>query len=189
VEGFRLRNYDIGWLLETMLRSWVFYSPAAIGQRVKGPVEFVVGAVRSLEGRMSPARLADVCDQLGQSLYYPPSVKGWDGGRTWLNSTTLLFRQNFAFELTRGTGAARHCDPARLVDDYQIADNEEELVRFFLRLFLQKTEHDAVPEMAEYLQDERERQQRALYSPRAIQHLLARSAAHLVMALPEYQLA
>jgi uncharacterized protein (DUF1800 family) len=189
VDGFRLRNYDLRWLVETMLRSWVFYSPASIGQRVKGPVEFVVGSVRTLDGRISPAKLADICDQLGQSLYYPPSVKGWDGGRTWLNSTTLLFRQNFAFELTRGTGPARHCDPARLIDSQQVSGSEEELVRFFLRLFLQKSDHDAVPEMVEYLQDERERQQRALYSPRAIQGLLARSAAHLVMALPEYQLA
>ncbi|HUG92201.1 MAG TPA: DUF1800 domain-containing protein [Planctomycetaceae bacterium] len=188
VDGFRLRNYDITWLVETMLRSWVFYSPAAIGQRVKGPVEFVAGSVRALDGRISPARLADVCDQLGQSLYYPPSVKGWDGGRVWLNSTTLLFRQNFAFELTRGTGPARHCDPARLVDDDEIPDGDEELVRFFLRLFLQRTDHDTAPEMVEYLHEERERQQRALYSPRAIQGLLARSAAHLVMALPEYQL-
>jgi uncharacterized protein (DUF1800 family) len=189
VDGFRLRNYDIGWLVETMLRSWVFYSPAAIGQRVKGPVEFVVGAVRALEGRVSPARLADICDQLGQSLYYPPSVKGWDGGRVWLNSTTLLFRQNFAFELTRGSGTARHCDPARLVEEYEVADDDEQLVRFFLGLCLQKAEHESLPEMVEYLHDERERHQRSLYSPPAVQALLARAAAHLVMALPEYQLA
>jgi uncharacterized protein (DUF1800 family) len=189
VDGFRLRNYDIAWLIENMLRSWVFFSPAAVRQRVKGPVEFVVGSVRALDGRASPARLADVCDQLGQSLYYPPSVKGWDGGRVWLNSTTLLFRQNFAFELTRGAGPARHCDPARLLDEHKVGDGEEELVRFFLRLLLQESDHDRVPEMIEYLQDERERHQRALYSPHAIRGMLARSAAHLVMALPEYQLA
>ena len=33
---------------------------------------------------------------LGQNLFHPPSVKGWDGGPAWLNGQTLLFRQNLA---------------------------------------------------------------------------------------------
>ena len=61
-DGFRIRNYDISWLMRTMLLSWVFYSPAAIGQRIKSPVEFVVGTVKSLGGRISP-------DAGGRSLH------------------------------------------------------------------------------------------------------------------------
>ena len=46
--------------------------------------------------------MADALEQLGQGLYYPPSVKGWDGGRTWINSSTLLGRANLIRRLVDG---------------------------------------------------------------------------------------
>jgi hypothetical protein len=39
---------------------------------------------------------------MGQSLFQPPSVKGWDGGRTWINTSTLFIRQNIAVYLLTG---------------------------------------------------------------------------------------
>ena len=50
---------------------------------------------------------------MGQMLFYPPNVKGWDGGADWLNSDTMLTRENFARvvrELARRDGVlvARH---------------------------------------------------------------------------------
>lgn len=33
---------------------------------------------------------------MGQDLLAPPSVKGWDGGEAWINTSTLLARINFA---------------------------------------------------------------------------------------------
>jgi hypothetical protein len=36
--------------------------------------------------------LAVACERQGQELFYPPTVKGWDGGRTWISSTTVLER-------------------------------------------------------------------------------------------------
>jgi hypothetical protein len=32
-------------------------------------------------------------------LFYPPNVKGWDGGRAWINSSTLIGRANFVVDL------------------------------------------------------------------------------------------
>ena len=34
--------------------------------------------------------------QLGQDLFAPPNVKGWDGGVTWITTNTLLTRYNDA---------------------------------------------------------------------------------------------
>ena len=42
------------------------------------------------------------CERQGQDLFHPPSVKGWDGGRTWLNSTTVLERGNWAADVVWG---------------------------------------------------------------------------------------
>ena len=35
-------------------------------------------------------QLDDALENLGQNVFHPPSVKGWDGGQTWLNGQTLL---------------------------------------------------------------------------------------------------
>jgi len=41
--------------------------------------------------------------QLGQDLFAPPNVKGWDGGVTWITTNTLLTRYNDAQSLVQGT--------------------------------------------------------------------------------------
>ena len=33
---------------------------------------------------------------LGQELFNPPNVKGWDGGKAWISTSTLLARYNLA---------------------------------------------------------------------------------------------
>ena len=77
-------------------------------------------------------------EELGQNLFYPPSVKGWDGGQTWLNGQTLLFRQNLALALTstEDTRFGRRTDPAALARKHD-KKSDDELVDFFLTLFLQ----------------------------------------------------
>ncbi len=91
-----LRNS--GMLIQPVLRriftSNLFYSPHAVGRKVRSPVELAVGLLRSLEGSTNTFDLAEEMLTLGQGLLYPPSVKGWDGGRTWINSSTLLGRSN-----------------------------------------------------------------------------------------------
>ena len=41
---------------------------------------------------------------MGQLLYAPPNVKGWEAGRAWLNTATVLARHNFAHSLVNGMG-------------------------------------------------------------------------------------
>ena len=45
--------------------------------------------------------------QLGQDLFAPPNVKGWDGGVAWITTNNLLNRYNFAAVLVLGRNAAR----------------------------------------------------------------------------------
>ena len=46
--------------------------------------------------------LTDALDLMGQNLFFPPSVKGWDGGRSWINTSTLFVRTNIANFLLTG---------------------------------------------------------------------------------------
>ena len=43
-----------------------------------------------------------VSGQLGQSIFEPSTVKGWEGGRLWITSASLLQRNNFAMALLNG---------------------------------------------------------------------------------------
>jgi uncharacterized protein (DUF1800 family) len=112
---FRKSDYDIADLVRTMLASKHFYSPYAYRQRIKCPVELVVGAIRTTVDVYAVAKkksdekrrwldvVAKRIDGMGQMLFAPPNVKGWPGGQTWLNTSTVLARQNFAQALAMGT--------------------------------------------------------------------------------------
>ena len=93
-QQFRDEGYQIRPLLRRILTSRLFFSRYSMGRKLKSPVELVAGLLRCLQGSTNTQELAEALRQLGQGLFYPPSVKGWDGGRTWINSSTLLGRSN-----------------------------------------------------------------------------------------------
>jgi len=112
-EQLRKSDYDVGALMKTMLSSRHFFSAHAYRQRIKSPVEYVLGAVRAtVEGTVPVARdnarfggpgvLVNRLEAMGQQLFAPPNVKGWPHGQSWLNTSTILARQNFAQALVMG---------------------------------------------------------------------------------------
>src|SRR5207244_12276361 len=125
---------DFGAVVGRIMRSNLFFSPLVYRTRVKGPVDFVLGIVHALEGHVGSTALAQALESLGQDLFCPPSVKGWDGGPAWLNGHTLLFRQNLALAMTATTDGrfGRRIDPARLAENYS-GKTDAEAVDFFLR--------------------------------------------------------
>lgn len=100
--GYREHDYDALWLMRRMLGSNLFYSEYALGQRVKSPVEMGIGLLRSFGLETNTYALAEELRQQGQAVFYPPNVKGWDGGREWINSAALLSRVNLAWALLSG---------------------------------------------------------------------------------------
>jgi uncharacterized protein (DUF1800 family) len=87
---------DIKWFLRELFLSAYFYSEACYRRRIASPVEFAVGVVRSLGARMPAQELNEHLQAMGQELLAPPNVKGWDGERAWINSSTLPARRTFA---------------------------------------------------------------------------------------------
>lgn len=187
-EQYRTSGFDTGKLVETMFRSEHFFAAANYRQRVKPPVEFAVGIVRGLEGTAGPQPLAEELERLGQALFAPPSVKGWDGGPTWLNAQTLLFRQNLALALTSGDGLGRRCDPAAVLTKHKVDDAKA--VEFLLGVFLQ---HDvpatAKEKLLAHLADSAKSRYPAFWTSDDVSRHRLRTVAHLVLTLPEFQLA
>jgi uncharacterized protein (DUF1800 family) len=116
-----LREHDdIGRLVETMLRSNRFFSPAAYRRRVKGPVELAVGLARAMEQTVATVRLGQQLAELGQDLYRPPTSAGFPVGRDWINQASLTARWNLAGEMLAASGAYEgRLNPAALAAKHQ----------------------------------------------------------------------
>lgn len=132
------RDYNIRRLVETMLRSNLFFSPTAYRRRIKCPVEFALGIVRPLESVVSTTQLAQDIAGLGQSLLDPPTVAGWMGGRRWIDSTAITGRNNLVLSLLRGSGPyGNNLNPGAVAEDYGATDPES-TARLLAELFLQE---------------------------------------------------
>jgi uncharacterized protein (DUF1800 family) len=190
-EKLRQHDYKIAVVVETMLRSNLFFSEHAYRNRIKSPVDFAIGTVHQLEGKVSTVNLALALDNLGQRLFAPPSVKGWDGGETWLNSTTLLLRQNLALALTSAEDNrfGRRCDPAHVVRKYHVAEDDEALVAFCTQLFLQDDLPDESRQrLLDYTKESRRRPYPPFWSQEDVVSHRYRALCYLVLTQPEYQL-
>ena len=100
-------RFELRPLLRTILTSKAFYSDLAIGAQIKSPVQLVVGTVRVLGLNMPPEQaMVGALNQMGQVPLMPPNVRGWPGGRSWINTSTLFVRYNTGVWLTGGAVAA-----------------------------------------------------------------------------------
>ena len=90
---FYENGYNIKKLMEDIFTSDWFYDEKNIGTKIKSPVELLVGIERLLpmELKNDSARLL-FQRALGQVLFYPPNVAGWPGGKSWIDSSTLMLR-------------------------------------------------------------------------------------------------
>ncbi len=92
-ERFFQSNYDISKLMEDIFTSQWFYEEKNIGSKIKSPVELLVGIQRILPMKIeNEDSLALLQRVLGQVLFYPPNVAGWPGGKSWIDSSSLMFR-------------------------------------------------------------------------------------------------
>jgi uncharacterized protein (DUF1800 family) len=163
----RESGYKIDATLRTILRSNLFFDPSMRRRRVKSPVELAVGTVRALEilkPTVSAEALAESTSRMGQTLYAPPSVAGWDGGTAWINTTAMLHRTNLALALLGDDNGelGGRCNAKGLASKYGI-----EPKKFYVDLLVQ----DAL-------------------DPKALGTIKEpREHATLVLTTPEYQLA
>jgi uncharacterized protein (DUF1800 family) len=102
--NFRGTSYEIRPLMGTIFRSAEFYSADSMRTQIKSPVQWVVETSKVLETAMNrPQITVNALRELGQIPFAPPNVKGWDGGRSWITTSTLLYRYNMA-NFAVGTG-------------------------------------------------------------------------------------
>ncbi|WP_435577683.1 DUF1800 domain-containing protein [Gilvibacter sp.] len=97
-ESFRRSDLHIGQLLQEIFQSNWFYDTKHRAARIKSPIELLVGVCQAFDLKKdSGLGLLMAQRSLGQVLFAPPSVAGWPSERQWIDSSSLLYRQNLGF--------------------------------------------------------------------------------------------
>ncbi|WP_249219511.1 DUF1800 family protein [Chitinophaga sp. HK235] len=92
-DKFYQSGYEIKTLMQEIFMSDWFYDSKYIGNRIKSPVELLIGIRRTIPMAFEQEELMIAFQRiLGQVLFYPPNVAGWPGGRAWIDSSSLMFR-------------------------------------------------------------------------------------------------
>jgi len=100
---FYTSNYEIKPLLEYVFTADWFYADKNTGNLIKSPVELLVGLNRQFYiSYQRPEVLLLFERALGQVLFYPPNVAGWPGGRSWIDSSSLMYRIKIPSTLLNG---------------------------------------------------------------------------------------
>jgi uncharacterized protein (DUF1800 family) len=108
---WRERDLDVSWLIECMLRSRAFFSAEAVGSLVRSPVDLVVGTARAWGGKPDLRALESAATAMGQALFEPPGVQGWESGQAWIHTSAWIERMRFADQVSQG-----HSDWHRNID-------------------------------------------------------------------------
>ncbi|MGH2454398.1 MAG: DUF1800 domain-containing protein [bacterium] len=189
---FRRVNFEVKPLVQAILQSEAFFSPASLRTQVKSPIQLVVGTARALGAPASMARgLVLAADQMGMALLYPPNVGGWPKGEGWITTSTVLDRYNFGSLMTSGRMPGL---PARFLQGIGTfpvaglvpasAQTAGEVVDALLRRLLPGVTLEQKRMFGLW---------RAVGANRAADPVTAsadrvRSAVRLIMSIPEYQL-
>ncbi len=100
---FSKNNYDITDLLTQIFTSDWFYDEENTGNRIKSPVDWMVGMRRQLPMEWEDPQVQLLMERLlGQVLFNPPNVAGWPGGRHWIDSSSLMLRLRFPEIMDQG---------------------------------------------------------------------------------------
>ena len=178
----RAHDFELAPVLATLLASDVFYSPRAYRALVKSPVEFVLGSMKILGLTQVNTVALGALRKTGQTLFYPPNVKGWDGGAAWINSQTLLTRDNLINVLVN--------DPSLRTGDSlysQIPTDPNVAAQRIVDVVLQgDCSHASFARLVQYLNGDAVAENRTLSFENFEERV--RGGFYLAMAMPAFQL-
>ena len=146
---FLKKDGDIREVLKTMLDSPEFWAADQYRAKVKTPLEFVVSSLRATGADVGdPVPIARQLQNMGMPLYGAQPPTGYSmKADTWVNSSALLGRMNFALALTAGKLKGTQVDADRLLAPATSGDSEQALgllEKMLLAEDVSKQTHDVI---------------------------------------------
>jgi uncharacterized protein (DUF1800 family) len=192
-------DHSIKSLMRAILSSDEFYSERALFSLIKQPVEFVVGSIRMLgavynpgtpERRVNPNVLSGATRVMGQDLFNPPDVNGWDLHLAWINTATMLDRFNFTNTTLTNRNTANPSLHVTLdqLKKYTKSSTKKTVKKFLSLLGPLDVNGDTIKMLRDYLERDDQGNKVDFVVTDQIVDKKIRGLVHLIMCLPEYQL-
>ena len=128
---------------------------------------------------------------MGQDLFEPPNVKGWDGGPAWISTDTMMERFNFAARITgeKFDQIEGYTSASQLVYDQKLR-TAGQMVDYFLRLLVDSDVPDSTrARLVSYASSDLNGQPVESIPGDTELDTKLRGLVRLIMSLPTYQLA
>jgi len=190
-DSYSRNKQNIKAVLQDIFMSEEFSSEKSYHSKIKSPAEYVIGTMKLLHVDKLDGDLPSVMARMGQNLFEPPNVKGWDGGMAWIATDTLMERFNFANRIstTKFDAKEGYINPSVLATQFD-AKNAKTMVDYFLgRLVDEDVPQNARKKLLEYVSAGVDGVQTATLPDAKTLDLKMRGLLHLIMTLPSYQLA
>lgn len=184
-------KYNMRKVAAAIFTDPVFLSDKAFHAKIKSPVELVVGSIKTLQVKKLDGDLPQTMARMGQDLFAPPNVKGWDGGTAWVATDTMMERFNFANRITSAkfTEMAKFSSPSEIVAK-QGLKSAGQLVDYFLDLLVDgDVPASAREKLVAYVSSDIKGKQVGTVPDEKTLDAKLRGLVHLIMTFPTYQLA
>lgn len=183
-------NQEIRKVLRAIFESDEFRSEQAYHAKIKSPAEFVIGTMKLLHVDKLDGDLPSVMARMGQNLFEPPNVKGWDGGLSWIATDTLMERFNFANRISSQKFDAKegYINPEVLSHQYGSTSAKDMVDYFLARLVDADVPSTTKKKLLEYVSTIDNKELTNIPDAKTLD-MKMRGLLHLIMTLPSYQLA
>ena len=169
------RDFRVDQLARTVFSSQLFFRPEFRAAMVKTPTQYYLGLCQDLNLDVSPFenQVYQNLRSMGQEPFNPPNVRGWLGGKNWINSSTFAARRqlvqqmfnpinerNLTADLQAKLQAARQAGQGAITMDNArlqnlAAKSDEEIAAQLLNYFLAGTANDAYhADILDYMQND-----------------------------------
>ncbi len=185
-------KYDVRGLMSIILRSTYFHT-SSYRKLVKSPMEFAVGAVRGTRASLLRySALAAFVQNMGLPLLAYTNPSGVDEGPAWIDSSTMINRANLANDIIRFSGSTVGAtfDAFREINRYGLMNTSATVVvDHYLALLVDGDVPAAVRTALIDFMNRVDAGPVPFTFTTAKVNEKVRGLVHLILSLPEYQMA
>jgi uncharacterized protein (DUF1800 family) len=184
-------NHNISKMVRALFTDPVFLSEKSFHAKIKSPVELVIGSIKTLQIKKLDGDLPQTMARMGQDLFMPPNVKGWDGGPAWIATDTMMERFNFANRITSAKfiEMSKFSKPSDIVAK-QGLHSAGKMVDYFLDILVDGDVPASTREkLVAYVSSDIKGNPVKTVPDEQTLDAKMRGLVHLIMTLPTYQLA
>ncbi len=146
-DTFKANNFELIPVFKQLFKSEHFFDATLVGSHIKSPLEMFAGLYKISELEYPADYDDDLLGyllyqsmNLGQTIFNPPNVSGWDGYRTWVNENTMTNRWNFVSDFIYSfTEEARDRIRQTVLEGVANSNDPVIITQFIADLYLNRT--------------------------------------------------